>query len=172
MSLGRIYRPAPDQGGSALLLMPAAILIMVVMAAMVLEASAAFLAQRQLQAAVDAAAEDGASAVEPAGIAAGSGVVLSPSRAEQRVRDRLKAHLDGDGDGRFQDLVVEVTVVRAADGCPRVQVSSSVAVEPVFGRTLGRQTPLNRRVASRSSGRPATGLGACAMRGTPSSEQK
>ena len=131
--------PRPDrrrtERGSVLLLFPAAVLVVVVLAAMAVDASIAFLGERELSAAVAAAANDAATrAIDERAFYDGGRVELDPGGvarvAEARVRTSLST-------GRHRDLTVRAVVVRAGGGCDwALRVEASAQVRYLFAPAL------------------------------------
>jgi hypothetical protein len=125
-----------DERGSALLLFPAALLIMVALAAMAVDSSVAFLAQRELTNATAAAANDAATeALSDRSFYQGDRIELSPSTVEAVAVDRVFELVDR---GRHHDLAVQAEAVPpAAGGCAwTVRVVASSRVDEVFGKAL------------------------------------
>ena len=128
-------RPGTERG-STLLLFPAAILIMVALAAMTVDSAIGFLAQRQLQNATAAAANDAATeAVSDRSFYEANRVELSPSAVEEVAVARMHELID---QARHHDLVVNAEAVApAAAGCPwTVRVFASSRVDELFGKAM------------------------------------
>ncbi len=116
-----VDRPGPDERGSVLALMPAAVLIFLVLGALAVDAAAVFLAQRQLANAAVAAANDAVAAAVDVDSFYGYGRVrLLPGEA-QRVADKtvLRLGLDRLSEvrpvARVRGEVVEVTITARVD---------------------------------------------------------
>ena len=122
--------------GSTLLLFPAAVLIMLALAAMTVDSAIAFLAQRELVAATEAAANDAAAeAMSNRSFYQGDRVELSSSTVAAVADVRVRQLVD---QRRHHDLAVQsVAVPPAAAGCAwTVRVAASSRVEELFGRAL------------------------------------
>jgi len=130
---------APDraqQRGSALLLFPAAVLIVIVLSAITVDASIAFLAQRELANATAAAANDAATeALDGRAFYRGDRIELDPSAVEAVAIDRVRGAID---ETRHRDLEVRATArPPARAGCPwTVRVSASSRVSYVFAKVI------------------------------------
>lgn len=124
-----------SERGSALLLFPAGILIVFVLAAIAVDLSAAFLAQRELADATSAAAADAAAALAPSSFYGQGRVDLDPESVERVAHYQVISSLNPD---RHRDLRIAVIAVRPpADDCPwSVTVSAASAVDHVFGQAL------------------------------------
>jgi hypothetical protein len=113
--------------GSVLLLFPAGVLVVVVLAAIAVDTSIAFLGERELAAAVAAAANDGATeALSEEAFYGGGRLELEDGEVEQIAETRVRSSLDG---GRHQGLDVRASVLRSSGGCAwslRVEASASV----------------------------------------------
>ncbi len=119
-----------------LLLFPTAVLVVVVLAAIAVDASIAFLGQREVANATAAAANDAAGqGVSNRAFYEENEVQLDPGTVRSLAVDRVRAVLDP---ARFHDLQVDVVVVTATDpGCPPiVQVRASARVDYVFARAV------------------------------------
>ena len=127
---------APEgERGSVLLLMPAAMLVMVVLAAIAVDASVAFLGQRELANASAAAANDAATAaLSERAFYVENRLEIDPAAADSIARQRLAVALDP---ARFHDVAVVVTVTPQAGPCPpTVTVTTSARVPYVFAKAL------------------------------------
>lgn len=131
---GRPENGRPERG-STLLLFPAAILIMVALAAMTVDSSVAFLAQRELANAAAAAANDAAAAVSDSAFYQQDRVELSAATVEAVAVDRVYSVID---QGRHHGLSVEVQALAPAGaGCSwTVRVRASSQVDPLFAKAL------------------------------------
>ena len=132
-------RPGTERG-STLLLFPAAMLIMVALAAMTVDSAIGFLAQRQLQNASAAAANDAATeAMSDRAFYEANRVELSPSAVEDVAVARMHALID---QARHHDLVVDAEAVApAAAGCTwTVRVFASCRVDELFGKAMPGST--------------------------------
>jgi Flp pilus assembly protein TadG len=129
-------RPEAEDEGSVLLLFPAAVLIVIVLAAIAVDASIAFLGQREVANAAAAAANDAAGqGVSNRAFYEHDQVQLDAGTVERLVVERVHAVLDP---ARFHDLDVEVAVVPAVNpGCPpTVRVRATARVDYVFARAI------------------------------------
>ena len=83
--------------GSVLFLFPAAFLIVLVLGAIAIDSGAAFLRQRELAAAADAAANDAVTLAIHDSVALGAEPIIDPAAAEAAVRQSLarRGLLDG-----------------------------------------------------------------------------
>jgi Flp pilus assembly protein TadG len=125
-----------DQGGSVLLLFPAAVLIVVVLAAIAVDSAIVFLGQREVANAVSAAANDATGeGVGNRTFYEGARIDLDPATVRQLALDRVAAALDGD---RFAGLQVDVVVAPASSpGCPPVvRVRARASVSSLFAAAL------------------------------------
>lgn len=122
--------------GSTLLLFPAAVLIMMALAAMTVDSSIAFLAQRELANAAAAAANDAASeAVSDASFYEQDRIELSAATVEAVAVDRVHSLVD---QTRHHDLTVDAQALPpTAPGCPwTVRVRASSRVDALFARAM------------------------------------
>ncbi len=122
---------ASEKGG-VLLLFPAAVLIVVALAAVAVDSSIAFLAERELANATAAAANDAAAqAVSDRAFYEGGRIELDPAAVEQVAVNRVRAALDS---GRHHDLgVVARAVPPSVTGCGwTVHVSARARVSYIF----------------------------------------
>lgn len=118
----------PDERGSVLMLMPAAVLVLVVLGAIAVDAALVFMAQRELQNATAAAANDAA-------VAALSEQALYECGDLTIAGQRARAVVEAAFAARIADTVEtvgrpEVTV--AADGALQVTVAARGTVELLF----------------------------------------
>lgn len=146
--------------GSTLLLFPAAILIMMALAAMAVDSSISFLAQRELANAAAAAANDAAAqAVSDASFYEQDRIELSAATVEQVAVDRVFSLIDA---SRHHNLTVDAQALPpAAAGCPwTVRVTASSRVDALFARAIpgaaGRTD-----VRARASATPQQGVTVC-----------
>ena len=123
------------QWGSVLLLFPAGVLIVVVLAAMAVDASIAFLGDRELAAAVAAAANDAATEALSDEAFYGDGrLELDDWEVEQVAEERVRTSLDT---GRHRQLTVRATVERSSGGCAwSLRVEASARVSYLFASAL------------------------------------
>jgi len=127
---------AKGQRGSVLLLFPAAVLIVLVLAAITVDSSIAFLAQRELANATAAAANDAAGrAVDSQAFYQDDRIELDPDAVEAVAVERVRLALD---QSRHRGLEVRVAASPpVGPGCPwTVQVSASSRVPYVFAKAL------------------------------------
>lgn len=155
--MGRRGSAAGPDRGSALLLFPVGVVIVFVLAAMAVDLSAAFLAQRELHDATAAAAADAATALGRADFYDNGRVSLDPASMEGLARARVTAAVDA---RRHHGLEVQVSIAApSAVGCAAtVTVSASSTLDPIFAAALGggsRRTP----VRASSSARPEQSAG-------------
>ncbi len=141
--------------GSVLLLFPAALLIVMVLAAIAVDLSAAFLAQREVADAAAAAVND----------AAGEGVAnrafyqrnlvqLDPPTVERLAAERVRRLLSSD---RYRDVQVDVRVSTDATGCtPSVTAVASAEVPYVFAKAVPG-APDTARVRATAGASPRQG---------------
>jgi len=151
--------PRPDRG-STLLLFPAALLIMMALAAMAVDSSIAFLAQRELANATAAAANDAATeAVSDASFYRQDRIELSASAVESVAVDRVMSVVD---QGRHHGLIVEAEALPPASaGCSwTVRVRASSQVDQLFARAIPG-TSGRVDVSARSSANPRLASGTC-----------
>ncbi len=119
-----------------LLLFPAAVLMVVALAAMAVDASIAFLGERELANATAAAANDAAGrAVSDRAFYEGDRIELDPATVERVAVGRVRTALDP---GRHQDLSVTARAVPpTAAGCGwTVEVSARARVAYIFARAV------------------------------------
>jgi Flp pilus assembly protein TadG len=135
-------------------LFPAAVLIMVALAAMTVDSSIAFLAQRELTNATAAAANDAATeAVSERAFYEGDRIELSASTVEAVAVDRVFQLVD---QGRHHDLAVQADAIPPAGaGCSwTVRVVASSRVDELFGKALpGSSRSVGVRAQSTASPR-------------------
>lgn len=125
--------PPRGEHGSTLLLFPAAILIMLALAAMAVDSSVAFLAQRELVDATAAAANDAATlALSDQSFYEHDRVELTGAAVEAVAVDRVLGLVDR---RRHHDLTVEAEAVPpTAAGCGwSVRVVAHSEVSEIFG---------------------------------------
>jgi len=129
--------PGPrDERGSTLLLFPAALLIMVALAAMAVDSSIAFLAQRQLVNATAAAANDAAAeAVSDRSFYQGNEIELTGAAVEAVAVSRVYQLVD---QRRHHGLAVQADAFPpTGPGCPwTVVVVASSRVDELFAKAL------------------------------------
>ncbi len=126
----------PGQRGSVLLLFPAAVLIVMVLAAITVDSSIAFLAQRELANATAAAANDAAGeGVDGQAFYRDDRIALDPAAVEAVAIERVRLAID---ESRHQGLEVQASASPPARaGCPwTVRVSASSQVSYVFAKAL------------------------------------
>ena len=128
-------RPDRSRRGSVLLLFPAGVLVVLVLAAIAVDASIAFLGERELPAAVAAAANDAATEAISDETFYGAGrVELDDAEVERVATERVRTSLDPD---RHRALAVRATVVRSSGGCAwRLRVEASATVRYLFAAAL------------------------------------
>lgn len=119
-----------------LLLFPAALLIMVALAAITVDSAIAFMAQRQLANATEAAANDAATeALSDRAFYQDDRIELSPAAVESVAVDRVFQLVDGN---RHHGLAVTAEASPpAGPGCSwTVRVRASSRVDELFGRAM------------------------------------
>ncbi|MDQ3980430.1 MAG: hypothetical protein M3314_12895 [Actinomycetota bacterium] len=137
--------------GSVLLLFPAGVLVVMVLAAIAVDASIAFLGERELAAAVAGAANDAATeAISDEAFYGAGQVELDDAEVARVAEERVRTSLDA---GRHQGLDVRASVVRTSGGCPSLEVEASATVRYLFARALPGG-PDEARVASTASSSP------------------
>jgi Flp pilus assembly protein TadG len=142
------------------MLFPAAVLIMVALAAMAVDSSIAFLAQRELANATAAAANDAAAqAVSDAAFYEQNRIELSASTVESVAVDRVLSLVD---QARHHGLSVEAEAAPpAGPGCGwTVRVRASSQVDELFARALPGGTG-RVDVRAQSSASPRQDATAC-----------
>lgn len=145
--------------GSALLLFPAALLIMVALAAMTVDSSVAFLAQRELANATAAAANDAATeAISEQAFYQGDVILLSQSAVAAVAVARVQQLVD---QNRHHNLVVQASAVVPAPGCAwTVQVTASSRVDEIFAKALPGASG-SVAVRAQSTARPQQAANGC-----------
>lgn len=145
--------------GSTLLLFPAAVLIMVALAAMAVDSSIAFLAQRELANATAAAANDAAAeAVSDSSFYRDNRIELTAATVEAVAVSRVLSIVD---QNRHHDLSVEAEAVPpSAAGCAwTVRVRAASRVDELFARALpGGTGRVNVRARASASPRQDSDL--------------
>ncbi|HVF14697.1 MAG TPA: hypothetical protein VM942_08865 [Acidimicrobiales bacterium] len=140
---------ADQQRGSVLLLFPAAVLIVMVLAAITVDTSIAFLAQRELANATAAAANDAAGrAVDSEAFYQSDRIELDADGVEAVAAERVRLAID---QTRHRALEVRVAASPpAGPGCPwTVSVTASSRVPYVFAKALpGGPDEANVRASS------------------------
>ena len=117
-----------SERGSILLLMPAAVLVLLVLAAVAVDASIAFLGEREVANAAAAASNDAAgAALRDSDFYRQGHVVIDPTLAEAVARRSVDAR----GERYLHDVRVDVE----ADG-DRVRVTVSGRVDYLFARAI------------------------------------
>ncbi len=153
-------RPPEREGGSTLLLFPAAVLIVVALAAMTVDSAIAFMAQRELMNATAAAANDAATeALSDRSFYEDNRIELSAAAVEAIAVDRVFAVVDT---ARHHGLAVSAEAVPpAGTGCAwTVRVAASSRVDELFGKALPGSSG-TVAVSARSSASPRQGTGEC-----------
>lgn len=147
-----------------LLLFPAALLIVMILAAISVDLSALFLAQREVADAAAAAVND----------AAGEGVAnrafyqqnlvrLDPPTVERLAAERVRCLLASD---RYRDVQVDVRVSSAEVGCtPSVTVVASAEVPYVFAKAVPGAPDTARVRATAGASPRQSPPGACGPEG-------
>lgn len=145
--------------GSTLLLFPAAVLIVLVLAAMAVDTSIAFLAQRELANATEAAANDAASqAIADPAFYQGDRVELSAATVEDVAQARVRQLVDPD---RHHALTVRADARPPAGiGCAwTVRVEAWSRVDHLFARAIpGSGTDVGVHAASVAAPRQDAGV--------------
>lgn len=145
----------PDDQGSVLMLVPAAVLVLFVLAAMAVDYSIAFLAQRELSAAAAAAANDAA------------GAALSDD-AFYRGGDPGRIVLDG---ARAQALAGAALEARDIRGVHDVHMDTAIAGDRVCVTVAGRVDHIfSKAVPGAARGRTVTGRAVATAIGGSSAE--
>jgi hypothetical protein len=122
-------RPAVRERGSVLALMPASVLIFIVLGSLAVDASLAYLGEREASNVAASVANDAATrAIDVLHFYATGEVVLDPVRA-QDVADAATARLAG---GHLEDLLITTEVV----GTDHVVVRVVARVRSLFSRVL------------------------------------
>ena len=119
-----------------LLLFPAAVLVVVVLAAVAVDASIAFLGERELANATAAAANDAAGrAISDPAFYQADRIELDPATVERVAVGRVRAALDT---GRHHDVLVDVLALPpAVAGCGwTVRVTARSRVAYIFSRAV------------------------------------
>ena len=117
-----------DQRGSAMMLVPAGFLVLILFAAIAVDSTGAFLAQRQLTDALSAAANDAATAGLDNDAYYGRGVLQLDPRTSATA---ACASLAAQGDGDLRDLRADFGVAG-----PVIEISATAEVEAIFGRIV------------------------------------
>jgi Flp pilus assembly protein TadG len=133
-----VTRPVDDrsQRGSVLLLFPVGVLAVLVLAALAVDASIAFLGERELSGAVAAAANDAAAeALSNRAFYAEGHLALQPADVERVAEARVRASLDP---SRHLGLTVRANAVppSGASCSWSVQVRAFARVRYLFARAL------------------------------------
>lgn len=117
------------------MLYPVGILAVIVLGAMAVDASIAFLGERELSNAVAAAANDAASeALSNRAFYDRSAVELDGGEVGRVAEERVRTALDG---GRYHGLTVRTSVVPAGGGCAwSLRVEAAASVRYVFAPGL------------------------------------
>ena len=124
------------QRGSVLLLFPVGVLAVLVLAALAVDASIAFLGERELSGAVAAAANDAASEALSNRAFYGEGrLALDAAEVERVAEARVRSSLDA---GRHLGLTVRATALApsAASCAWSVHVTATARVRYLFARAL------------------------------------
>jgi Flp pilus assembly protein TadG len=108
--------------------MPAALLVLLVLAAIAVDSATAFLGQRELANATEAAANDAAAAIDEQTLRATDRVTLDAGAADTLARQAVAAHA-----GRFLTVDRVDVVVAGRD----VEVTASGSVAYVFSPAVG-----------------------------------
>lgn len=122
--------------GSVLLLFPVGVLIVLVLAAVAVDSSIAFLGERELAAAVAAAANDAATeALSDSAFYRRGTVELDRSEVARVVEARVRSSVD---EGRYQALDVQAWVIApAGSGCGwSLRVEATAMVRYLFASAL------------------------------------
>lgn len=110
-------------------------LAVLVLAAIAVDASVAFMGERELSGAVAAAANDAATeAVSNPGFYRRGGVELDDAEVERVAIDRVQRSVDA---AKYHGLAVQAHVIRPSGGCAwSLRVEASATVRYVFSRAL------------------------------------
>lgn len=145
-----------DERGSVLMLMPAAVLVLVVMGAVAVDSAIAFMAQRELQNAVAAAANDAAvAAIDEERFYACGSLDVTSDRAEDVVLAAFTAGLP-----ETIDVVGAPDVIVAGGDANRpvqVTVSARGRVDLLFAPAVGGLARRELTATSTAVGRLPTG---------------
>ena len=148
----RLSREAHHRGdrGSALALVPAGFLILLLLGALAVDDGAAYLAQRDLSASVQAAANDAAGAAVSSAAFYGQGAVEIDTNQAVQVVCRDLAAVGSDG-------LDSTTVSLGIDG-DTVYVEAHAEVRAVFGRSIPgfARRPVSAAATAVAATRPAT----------------
>lgn len=125
----------PDARGNVLLLYPVGVLAVVVLACLAVDASVAFLGERELSNAVAAAANDAATeALSNRAFYRRSAVELEASEVARVAEERVRTALGG---GRYLDLWVRAQVVPTGGACAwSVRIEAAARVRYVFATAV------------------------------------
>ncbi len=148
------------QRGSVLLLFPVGVLAVLVLAALAVDASIAFLGERELSGAVSAAANDAATEALSNRAFYGEGRLrLDPGEVDRVAEARVRHSLDP---GRHLGLTVRATVLPpSATACAwRVRVQATARVRYLFARAVPGG-PDEAVVDASASATPAQDDGVC-----------
>lgn len=129
-------RSEQDQGGSVLVLFPVALLIVMLLASITIDATVAFLAQRELAEATASAANDAATeALVPGTFYLHDRLELDPDVVAAVAEDRVRRVIDT---ARHTQLrVVSEVLAPTTPGCPpRVRVRTTSTVSYVFAPVI------------------------------------
>lgn len=121
-----------EQRGSVLMLMPVGILAVLVLAAVAVDASIAFLGERELAGAVSAAANDAATeALSNSAFYERGDLELDDQEVARVAEERVRTSVD---ESRYRGLAVRAEVVRpSSGGCAwSLRVEASATVRYVF----------------------------------------
>lgn len=124
----RPTRTAGREGGSVLVLVPAAVLILVILGAVSVDAAAVFLGERQLVGAAEAAATDAASSISKQSFYSSGQIRLDPATATA-VADQSVASQDLSGVTLSEPPIVQV-------GGRQVCVTLVGTVKRIFGAAI------------------------------------
>lgn len=142
-----------ERRGSTLLLFPAAVLVVVALAAIAVDSTIAFLAERELANATAAAASDAAAAaIDDRAFYQGNRLELDYERVEALAHERVTSSLDP---ARHRRLAVEARArPPEQDGCPwTVEVRASSEVRYLFSSAVPG-APRTVRVEATSTATP------------------
>lgn len=127
----RGWRRFAEEGGSTLLLFPAALLVLLALGGLAVDAATLFLSQRRMADLAAATANDAIAGIDLATFYEDDGIVVDLDRASLRS-DQLRAHLEEDWS--LSQISCSVTTTPAGD---RATASCAAQVRPIFAPLWG-----------------------------------